>query len=106
MLNKREQQEARKKQLLSEINTAERKLRDVIEFNATTEKELYEMWYMYNIIPSLKLFCNIDENYLKNKRENGKNITRVKFFVSARKLNKNIKNFSVIMIAISARVTL
>ncbi|XP_020293125.1 IQ domain-containing protein D-like isoform X2 [Pseudomyrmex gracilis] len=43
MLNKREQQEARKKQLLSEINTAERKLRDVIEFNATTEKELYEM---------------------------------------------------------------
>ncbi|XP_032686060.1 uncharacterized protein LOC116851105 [Odontomachus brunneus] len=42
MLNVREQEEARKKLLQSEIDTAERRLHNIMEFNTTTEEILFD----------------------------------------------------------------
>ncbi|XP_012232314.2 dynein regulatory complex protein 10-like [Linepithema humile] len=42
MLIVKEQQEARKKQLQSEIESAERQLHSIVEFNAITEKKLFD----------------------------------------------------------------
>lgn len=39
-----EQEETRKKLLESEIDLAKRRLHDVMEFNAVTEKKLFDMW--------------------------------------------------------------
>lgn len=44
MLTVGEQEEIRKKLLESEIDLAKRRLHDVIEFNAITEKKFFNMW--------------------------------------------------------------
>lgn len=44
MLNVREQKEARKKLLQLEIDAAERRLHNIMEFNSTTEKILFNKW--------------------------------------------------------------
>lgn len=44
MLNVREQEETRKKILQCEINLAEQRLRNVIEFNAASEKKFFDTW--------------------------------------------------------------
>lgn len=44
MLNVRQQKEAYKKLLQSEIDLAEKRLHNVMEFNATTEKILLDKW--------------------------------------------------------------
>jgi len=44
MLIVKEQEEARKKQLQSEIKSVECKLHDIMEFNTATEKKLFDVW--------------------------------------------------------------
>lgn len=44
MLTVREQEETRKKELRSEIDSAEHRLHDVIESNAASEKKLFDIW--------------------------------------------------------------
>lgn len=44
MLIVKEQKEVRKKQLQSEIESAKHKLHGVMEFNAATEKKLFDVW--------------------------------------------------------------
>lgn len=39
-----EQEEARKKSLESEIDSAKRRLHDITEFNAVAEKKLFDVW--------------------------------------------------------------
>lgn len=44
MLIVKQQEEAQRKQLQSEIESAEHKLHGVMEFNATIEKKLFDAW--------------------------------------------------------------
>jgi len=39
-----EQEETRRKSLESEIDSAKRRLYDIIEFNAVAEKKLFDIW--------------------------------------------------------------
>jgi len=44
MFNIREREEKQKKMLQSEIDSAERRLYSVMEFNAASEKKLFDTW--------------------------------------------------------------
>lgn len=44
MLIVRKREEIRKKMLRSEIDSAERRLHDVIESNTASEKKLFDIW--------------------------------------------------------------
>jgi len=44
MFNIREREEKQKKMLQSEIDSAERRLYNVMEFNAASEKKLFDIW--------------------------------------------------------------
>lgn len=44
MMNVREREETRRKILQSEIDSAERRLHNITEFNATSEKKLFDIW--------------------------------------------------------------
>lgn len=44
MLNVGEREETQKKILQSEIDSAERRLYNIIEFNAASEKKLFDIW--------------------------------------------------------------
>lgn len=46
ILTVREREETRKKELRFEIDSAKRRLYNVIESNAASEKKLFDIWYM------------------------------------------------------------